>query len=81
MAANTEIESTSSGMAAYIVDRAKELWDEKKAPLLLSNISPELKLSLIHISFRPVNGEYTEIDNSIRSSPLDAPPAQRAKDA
>jgi hypothetical protein len=59
MAANTEIESTSSGMAAYIVDRAKELWDEKKAPLLLSNISPELKLR--GVDYKKVLSEGTTL--------------------
>ncbi len=32
-------------------------------------------------AFAPVNGEYTEVDNSIRSSPLDAPPELRAEEA
>jgi sulfide dehydrogenase [flavocytochrome c] flavoprotein chain len=45
-----------------------------------SLVAPNYAISITG-AFRPVNGEYTEIDNSIRSSPLDAPPAQRAKDA
>jgi sulfide dehydrogenase [flavocytochrome c] flavoprotein chain len=45
-----------------------------------SLVAPNYAISITG-SFRPVNGEYTEIDNSIRSSPLDAPLALRAKEA
>jgi hypothetical protein len=44
---DTEIQTVDAApdaIAAYIINRAKKLWAEKKAPLLLSNISPELKL-------------------------------------
>jgi hypothetical protein len=41
---NTEIEATPDGIAKYIVERAQQTWDETKSPLLLSSISPELKL-------------------------------------
>lgn len=43
LSADPEVEPTPEGIGAYIVKRARETWDEKKGPLLLSNIDPELK--------------------------------------
>jgi sulfide dehydrogenase [flavocytochrome c] flavoprotein chain len=45
-----------------------------------SVVAPGYAFSIVG-EFAPVNGEFTEVDNSIRSSPLDAPPALRAEDA
>jgi NADPH-dependent 2,4-dienoyl-CoA reductase/sulfur reductase-like enzyme len=45
-----------------------------------SVVAPDYAISITG-EFAPVNGEFTEVDNSIRSSPLDAPPALRAEDA
>jgi len=45
-----------------------------------SVVAPGYAISITG-EFRPVNGEYTEVDHSIQSSPLDAPPALRAEDA
>jgi len=45
-----------------------------------SVVAPGYAISITG-EFRPVNGEYTEVDNSIHSSPLDAPPTLRAEDA
>jgi len=45
-----------------------------------SIVAPGYGISIAGI-FQPVNGEYTEVDNSIRSSPLDAPPMLRAEEA
>jgi sulfide dehydrogenase [flavocytochrome c] flavoprotein chain len=45
-----------------------------------SVVAPGYAISITG-EFRPVNGEYTEVDNSIHSSPLDAPPALRAEEA
>jgi NADPH-dependent 2,4-dienoyl-CoA reductase/sulfur reductase-like enzyme len=53
------------------------------APMLsncYSVVAPGYAISITG-EFRPVNGEYTEVDHSIQSSPLDAPPALRAEDA
>jgi hypothetical protein len=38
------VEATPEGIGEFIVMRARELWQEKKSPLLLSKIDPELKL-------------------------------------
>jgi sulfide dehydrogenase [flavocytochrome c] flavoprotein subunit len=45
-----------------------------------SVVAPGYAISITG-EFAPVNGEFTEVDNSIRSSPLDAPPTLRAEDA
>jgi sulfide dehydrogenase [flavocytochrome c] flavoprotein chain len=45
-----------------------------------SVVAPDYAISITG-EFAPVNGEFTEVDNSIRSSPLDAPPTLRAEDA
>ena len=45
-----------------------------------SLVAPGYAISITG-TFAPVNGEYIEVDNSIRSSPLDAPPARRAEEA
>ena len=45
-----------------------------------SLVAPNYAISITG-NFAPVNGEYTEVDNSIHSSPLDAPPTLRAEDA
>jgi NADPH-dependent 2,4-dienoyl-CoA reductase/sulfur reductase-like enzyme len=45
-----------------------------------SLVAPDYAISIFG-NFEPVNGEYAEVDNSIHSSPLDAPPALRAEDA
>ena len=45
-----------------------------------SVVAPGYAISITG-EFRPVNGEFTEVDNSIHSSPLDAPPTLRAEDA
>jgi len=45
-----------------------------------SVVAPGYAISITG-EFRPVNGEYTEVDNSIHSSPLDAPPTLRAEEA
>lgn len=45
-----------------------------------SLVAPDYAISITG-TFRPVNGEYTEVDHSIRSSAPDAPPAQRAREA
>jgi NADPH-dependent 2,4-dienoyl-CoA reductase/sulfur reductase-like enzyme len=45
-----------------------------------SLVAPDYAISISGV-FAPVNGEYAEVDNSIHSSPLDAPPALRAEDA
>ena len=45
-----------------------------------SVVAPDYAISITG-EFAPVNGEYTEVDNSIRSSPLDAPLTVRADDA
>jgi len=45
-----------------------------------SVVAPGYAISITG-EFHPVNGEYTEVDNSIHSSPLDAPPTLRAEDA
>src|SRR5262249_6393652 len=45
-----------------------------------SVVAPDYAISITG-EFAPINGEFTEVDNSIRSSPLDAPPAMRAEDA
>jgi len=45
-----------------------------------SLVAPGYAISITG-AFQPVNGEYTEVDNSIRSSPLDAPPMLRAEEA
>ena len=54
------------------------------APSLASDcyslVAPGYAISITG-TFAPVNSEYTEVDNSIRSSPLDAPPARRAEEA
>jgi NADPH-dependent 2,4-dienoyl-CoA reductase/sulfur reductase-like enzyme len=52
----------------------------KLASNCYSLVAPGYAISITG-DFQPVNGEYTEVDNSIRSSPLDAPPAQRAEEA
>jgi NADPH-dependent 2,4-dienoyl-CoA reductase/sulfur reductase-like enzyme len=45
-----------------------------------SVVAPGYAISITG-EFHPVNGEYAEVDNSIHSSPLDAPPALRAEEA
>ena len=45
-----------------------------------SVVAPGYAISITG-EFRPVNGEFTEVDNSIHSSPLDAPPTLRAEEA
>jgi len=45
-----------------------------------SVVAPGYAISITG-EFYPVNGEYTEVDNSIHSSPLDAPPTLRAEEA
>jgi NADPH-dependent 2,4-dienoyl-CoA reductase/sulfur reductase-like enzyme len=45
-----------------------------------SIVAPGYAISITG-EFRPVNGEFTEVNNSIHSSPLDAPPTLRAEDA
>jgi sulfide dehydrogenase [flavocytochrome c] flavoprotein subunit len=45
-----------------------------------SLVAPNYAISITG-NFAPVNGEYTEVDNSIKSSPLDAPASRRADDA
>jgi sulfide dehydrogenase [flavocytochrome c] flavoprotein chain len=45
-----------------------------------SLVAPDYAISITG-AFQPVNGEYTEVEGSIRSSPLDAPPARRAEEA
>lgn len=45
-----------------------------------SVVAPDYAISISGL-FAPVNGEYAEVDDSIRSSPLDATPAQRAEEA
>jgi sulfide dehydrogenase [flavocytochrome c] flavoprotein subunit len=45
-----------------------------------SVVAPGYAISITG-EFHPVNGEYAEVDNSIHSSPLDAPPTLRAEDA
>ncbi len=45
-----------------------------------SLVAPNYAISITG-NFAPVNGEYTEVDNSIKSSPLDAPASRRAEDA
>jgi sulfide dehydrogenase [flavocytochrome c] flavoprotein chain len=45
-----------------------------------SVVAPGYAISITG-EFRPVNGEYTEVDNSIHSSPLDAAPTLRAEEA
>jgi NADPH-dependent 2,4-dienoyl-CoA reductase/sulfur reductase-like enzyme len=45
-----------------------------------SVVAPGYAISITG-EFRPVNGEYADVDNSIHSSPLDAPPTLRAEDA
>jgi len=45
-----------------------------------SVVAPGYAISITG-EFRPLNGEYTEVDHSIQSSPLDAPPTLRAEDA
>lgn len=52
----------------------------KLASNCYSVVAPGYAISITG-AFQPVNGEYTEVDNSIRSSPLDAPPALRAEEA
>ena len=45
-----------------------------------SVVAPNYAISISGL-FEPVNGEYAEVDNSISSSPLDAPPASRVEEA
>jgi hypothetical protein len=45
-----------------------------------SVVAPGYAISITG-EFHPVNGEYAEVDNSIHSSPLDAPPTLRAEEA
>jgi sulfide dehydrogenase [flavocytochrome c] flavoprotein chain len=45
-----------------------------------SVVAPGYAISITG-QFSPVNGEYAEVDHSIRSSPLDAPPTLRAEEA
>ena len=45
-----------------------------------SVVAPGYAISITG-SFQPVDGEYTEVDHSIQSSPLDAPPSLRAEEA
>jgi sulfide dehydrogenase [flavocytochrome c] flavoprotein chain len=45
-----------------------------------SVVAPGYAISITG-EFAPVNGEFAEVDNSIHSSPLDAPPSLRAEDA
>jgi NADPH-dependent 2,4-dienoyl-CoA reductase/sulfur reductase-like enzyme len=52
----------------------------KLASNCYSVVAPDYAISITG-DFQPVNGEYAEVDDSIRSSPLDAPPAQRAQEA
>lgn len=53
-------------------------------PTLDSNcysiIAPDYAISITGV-FRPVNGDYTEVDHSIRASPVDAPAGLRAEEA
>ncbi len=68
--------------AAAIVRLLKD--ETPNAAHLASNcysvVAPDYAISIAG-EFAPLNGEFTEVDNSIRSSPLDAPPAVRAADA
>jgi len=45
-----------------------------------SVVAPDYAISITG-EFAPVNGEYTEVDHSIQSSPLDAPPERRREEA
>jgi sulfide dehydrogenase [flavocytochrome c] flavoprotein chain len=45
-----------------------------------SVVAPDYAISITGV-FAPVHGEFNEVDDSIHSSPLDAPPEQRAKEA
>ena len=45
-----------------------------------SLIAPDYAISVTG-NFAPVNGEYIEVDNSIQSSPVDAPATRRAQEA
>ncbi len=53
-------------------------------PALDSNcysvVAPDYAISITGV-FQPVNGEYTEVDHSIRASPVDAPASLRAEEA
>jgi sulfide dehydrogenase [flavocytochrome c] flavoprotein chain len=54
------------------------------SPTLDSNcysvVAPDYAISITGM-FQPVNGDYTEVDHSIRASPVDAPAALRAEEA
>ncbi len=54
------------------------------SPTLDSNcysvVAPDYAISITGV-FQPVNGDYTEVDHSIRASPVDAPAALRAEEA
>ena len=42
--AKPDVDKTPEGIANYIIARAQQEWDERRYPLLLSRISPELTL-------------------------------------
>jgi sulfide dehydrogenase [flavocytochrome c] flavoprotein chain len=45
-----------------------------------SLVAPDYAISITG-NFAPVNGEFAEVDNSIQSSPVDAPASRRAQEA
>jgi sulfide dehydrogenase [flavocytochrome c] flavoprotein chain len=53
---------------------------ENLASNCYSVVAPDYAISITG-AFAPINGEFNEVDDSIHSSPLDAPPEQRAKEA
>jgi sulfide dehydrogenase [flavocytochrome c] flavoprotein chain len=53
---------------------------ENLASNCYSVVAPDYAISITG-AFAPINGEFKEVDDSIHSRPLDAPPAQRAKEA
>ena len=45
-----------------------------------SVVAPSYAISISGV-FQPVNSEYTEVEGTVGSSPIDAPPALRAEEA
>ena len=60
-----EVESTSDGIANFIVERAKEEWERFKRPYYLSNVSPELMLR--NVNYKDVLGAGTSLKQFVGS--------------
>jgi hypothetical protein len=76
-----DIELTREGIADFILKLAQRTWEDKRSPLLLSNISPELKLRGVNYKDVLSEGETLRqfVSTLYKSIRIVAHPFQKAK--